>query len=83
MNDPNRRGRVTAGDRVRRLLSIVPWIAAREGPTIEEICTRFGLTRAQLLADLDVVFIDPNGVRISCTIICIIYDTTTIYKKFR
>lgn len=56
MNDPNRRGRVTAGDRVRRLLSVVPWIAAREGPTIEEICARFALTRAQLLADLDVVF---------------------------
>ena len=56
MTDAARRPRVTAGDRVRRLLSIVPWIAAREGPTIEEICTRFGLTRSQLLADLDVVF---------------------------
>jgi predicted DNA-binding transcriptional regulator YafY len=49
-------GRVTAGDRVRRLLSIVPWIASREGPTIGEICERFGLTPKQLLADLDVVF---------------------------
>jgi len=56
MSGPAPRARLTAGDRVRRLLSIVPWIAAREGPTIEEICTRFGLSRAQLLADLDVVF---------------------------
>ncbi|MGD9755511.1 MAG: helix-turn-helix transcriptional regulator [Acidimicrobiia bacterium] len=51
-----RRARITAGDRVRRLLAIVPWIAAREGPTIAEICARFGLTRSELLADLDVVF---------------------------
>jgi len=49
-------GRATAGDRVRRLLSIVPWIASREGPTVGEICERFGLTPKQLLADLDVVF---------------------------
>lgn len=56
MNEPARRARTTAGDRVRRLLSIVPWIASRDGPTIGEICTRFGLTRSELLADLDVVF---------------------------
>jgi proteasome accessory factor C len=56
VNDQPRRSRVTAGDRVRRLLGIVPWIAARDGPTIGEICRRFGLTRSELLADLDVVF---------------------------
>jgi proteasome accessory factor C len=56
VTDQPRRARVTAGDRVRRLLAIVPWIAARDGPTIEEICRRFGLTRSELLADLDVVF---------------------------
>jgi proteasome accessory factor C len=48
--------RITANDRVRRLLAIVPWIAARDGPTLQEVCERFGLTQAQLLADLDVVF---------------------------
>ena len=56
MSAEPRRNRVTAGDRVRRLLGIVPWIAAREGPTISEICERFELTRTQLLDDLDVVF---------------------------
>ncbi|MEZ5262215.1 MAG: hypothetical protein R2755_10685 [Acidimicrobiales bacterium] len=30
--------------------------AQQEGPTIAEICARFGLTRSELLADLDVVF---------------------------
>ncbi len=48
--------RITANDRVRRLLAIVPWIAARDGPKLQEVCDRFGLTRQQLLADLEVVF---------------------------
>ncbi|MFN0027732.1 MAG: helix-turn-helix transcriptional regulator [Acidimicrobiales bacterium] len=51
-----RRSRVSAGDRVKRLLSIVPWIASHDGPTIDAICQRFSLSRAQLLEDLDVVF---------------------------
>ena len=50
-------GRISANDRFRRVLAIVPWIAERDGPTIAEICARFGLTRAQLLADLDVVLL--------------------------
>ncbi len=62
MNDPGstdparRRTRTTAGDRVKRLLSIVPWIASHDGPTIDAICQRFSLSRSQLLEDLDVVF---------------------------
>lgn len=48
--------RLTANDRVRRLLTIVPWIAERDGPRIREVCKRFGLTKSQLLADLQVVF---------------------------
>jgi len=51
------RARTTANDRVRRLLAIIPWIAARDGPRVEEVCARFGLTRPQLLADLEVVFL--------------------------
>lgn len=51
------RTRTTAGDRLRRLLAIIPWIAESDGPTVGEVCRRFGLTRAQLLADLQVVFL--------------------------
>lgn len=50
-------GRVSANDRFRRVLALVPWIAERDGPTVAEICARFGMTRAQLLADLDVVLL--------------------------
>ena len=48
--------RVTASDRFRRIVSIVPWIARRQGVAISEICTRFDISRDDLLADLDVIF---------------------------
>jgi proteasome accessory factor C len=37
------------------MLSIIPWIAERDGPAIEEVCERFAIGRKQLLADLDVL----------------------------
>ncbi|HEX2040633.1 MAG TPA: WYL domain-containing protein [Acidimicrobiales bacterium] len=46
-----------ADERLRRLLALVPWVAANDGPTVEEVCTRFGCTEAQLLADLDLLFV--------------------------
>lgn len=49
--------RLSANDRLQRLLSLVPWVAAADGPTVDEVCRRFGLTRERLLADLDVVFL--------------------------
>lgn len=50
--------RLTAPERMRRVLAVVPWIAGHEnGASLREACTRFGLTQAQLLADLDVVFL--------------------------
>jgi len=49
--------RPSADDRLRRLLALVPWVVAAEGPTVEEVCTRFGMTEAELLADLDLVFL--------------------------
>lgn len=49
--------RATADDRLRRLLAIVPWVVAEDGPTLDEVCTRFGLTEKELIADLDLVFL--------------------------
>lgn len=49
--------RVTAADRLRRIVTILPWIAHRDGPTIDEICERFVVDRNDLLADLDVAFL--------------------------
>jgi proteasome accessory factor C len=49
--------RTTADDRLRRLLALVPWVAAHDGPAVEEVCARFGCTEAELLADLDLLFV--------------------------
>jgi proteasome accessory factor C len=46
--------RATA-NRVVQMLSIVPWIAAHDGPRVAEVCERFGIEPAQLLDDLNVV----------------------------
>jgi proteasome accessory factor C len=47
--------RTSASDRVARLLAIIPWIAAHDGPTLGEICARFNVSRRKLLDDLDVL----------------------------
>jgi proteasome accessory factor C len=46
-----------AGARLERLLAVVPWIVAHDGPTIDDVCRRFDMTKAELLADLDLVFL--------------------------
>lgn len=49
--------RLTAGERLERLLSIVPFVAARDGVGLDEIAERFDYPRERLLTDLeDVVF---------------------------
>jgi proteasome accessory factor C len=48
--------RSSADERLRRLLALVPWVVAADGPTIEEACTRFGLTESELIAELDLVW---------------------------
>ncbi len=48
---------LTAQERLRRMLAIVPWVAGQpDGATIEEICRRFDLEPDQLQACLDTVF---------------------------
>jgi proteasome accessory factor C len=49
---PNRSG---ATRRLRRLLAMVPWLAARDGPKVAEVCARFGLSRKELQADLELL----------------------------
>ena len=43
-----------ASERVRRLLSLVPWVASHPaGVPVDEVCERFQIPRRVLLADLD------------------------------
>lgn len=46
----------TAGDRLRRLLAIVPWIVANPGVQIAVVAKRFDLSEADLIDDLNVVW---------------------------
>ena len=48
--------RVTATDRLQRILAILPWVVQHQGASIDEIVDRFGLTRDELVTDLDFVF---------------------------
>jgi proteasome accessory factor C len=48
--------RAPAQDRLGRLLAVVPWVAAHDGPAVEEVCRRFGVSEADLVADLRLLF---------------------------
>ncbi len=41
--------------RLERILVVVPWLLENPGATVDELTERFGLTRGQLAADLDVL----------------------------
>lgn len=50
--------RPSAEDRLRRILAVVPWIVAQDGPTLEEVCARFGyFSQADLRDDLNLLFV--------------------------
>lgn len=47
--------RIPAGERVARLLAMIPWMTAHSPIHVDEVCRRFGLSRRELLAELDVL----------------------------
>ena len=47
---------VRSADRLRRILVLVPWVMANPGAPVDEVCARFSMTRAELSADLDLLF---------------------------
>ena len=49
--------RTSADDRLRRLLALVPWVAARGGAPVAEVCARFGCTEDELQSDLELLFV--------------------------
>jgi proteasome accessory factor C len=48
-------GRVSAEERLGRVLAMVPWVVERGGATIDEIAAAFGVPPPQVLADLSLV----------------------------
>src|SRR5688500_14322155 len=50
---PKKKGRPPATARLKRLLAMIPWLAAqRDGATLEEIAAQFGVTTTQVEDDL-------------------------------
>lgn len=43
--------------RLSRILAMLPWVIAHPGATVDEVCERFGYSRRELAADLDLVFV--------------------------
>jgi proteasome accessory factor C len=43
--------------RFRRLLTLVPYVVRRPGVSVREVCRQFDITRAQLVADLNLLFV--------------------------
>jgi proteasome accessory factor C len=48
--------RPSAAERLERLLAIVPWVVAQDGPTVKGTCERFGISERDLIADLNLLF---------------------------
>jgi proteasome accessory factor C len=48
--------RPSADDRLRRLLAVVPWVVAQDGPRIEEVCGRFGMREKELVEELELLW---------------------------
>jgi proteasome accessory factor C len=49
--------KLSADERLHRLLALIPWVAARDGPRVEDVCARFGCTQAELVDDLELLFL--------------------------
>lgn len=49
----SRRGPRPTGDRLRRLLVMLPWLMERGEVSVEEMCQRFELTEVELVKDLE------------------------------
>ena len=49
--------KLSADDRLQRLLAVVPWVAARDGPRLDDVCTRFDCREDELVDDLQMLFL--------------------------
>jgi proteasome accessory factor C len=49
--------KISTEERLRRILAMVPWIAAHDGPAVREVCERFELTPSDLSADLGLLYL--------------------------
>jgi len=44
-------------ERLKRIMVLVPWVMQRGEPTVEDVCRQFGMTGAELAADIDLLMV--------------------------
>ena len=49
--------KLRADERLQLLLALIPWVASRDGPRVDDVCARFGCTQSDLVADLELLFL--------------------------
>jgi proteasome accessory factor C len=49
--------KLSADERLQRLLALIPWVAERDGPAVADVCARFRCTQDELVADLELLFL--------------------------
>ena len=49
--------KLSADERLARLLAVIPWVASRDGPRVDDVCARFGCTQTELVDDLELLFL--------------------------
>lgn len=74
--------RTSASDRVARLLAMVPWIAAQDGPTVDEVCQRFALSRRKLIEDLEVLMMVGVPPYTPDTLIDVVIEGDRVWLRF-
>ncbi len=71
-----------AAERLSRLLAIVPWIVAQDGPTVADICERFGVSERDLIADLNLLFMCGVYPYTPDTLIEVDIDSGRVWVRF-
>lgn len=74
--------RLTADERLRRLLALVPWVVAHDGPRVGEVCERFGLTPRELAAELDLVFLCGVYPYTPDTLIEVVWEGDRVFIRY-
>jgi len=49
--------KLSADERLHRLLALIPWVAGRDGPLTAEVCARFGCSEQEVVEDLELLFL--------------------------
>ena len=49
--------KLSTEQRLARLLAMIPWIVAHDGPSVEDVCSRFELTPADLASDIGLLYL--------------------------